>query len=195
MNYYDWHNGTHECHECGWSGTGSETTYGEHFRDGVEHHCPQCDKKFCFVPHPLISEVLSDSRAGQMDRKMAAIIKEGANRIAEQELKSANQLPDLQPSPAKLIWDVEYVDGLGKDSYIIILDGEQVIWREISTFEEYERFGEIASLLWQKYGETLRDLEPTQGSGLNLYGDRLSSLGTVARNRESLARGEDPAEH
>ena len=63
----------------------------------------------------------------------------------------------------------------------------------MSFFEEYERFGEIATILWEKYGETLRDLEPTRGSWLNLGGDRLGSLGIVEEIRKSLARGERPS--
>jgi len=107
-------------------------------------------------------------------------------------LKSADQLPDIEPGPTTLIWDVIYGEGLGDDGFIVILDGDREIWREISFFEEYERFREIATILWQKYGETLRDLEPTQGSWLNLGGDKLGSLGIVKAIRESLGRGENP---
>jgi hypothetical protein len=138
------------------------------------------------VPFPTIDETLSDSRSDPADRKAAEI------RLARLErftpLSTAAQLPDLDPIPQTLTWDVlSDPDG---ENFVVIFSGEQEIWRESSWFENYKRFGEVAKILGQKYGKTLRDLVPTARSELDLYGDRMSSLGYVDRVRQALARGE-----
>jgi hypothetical protein len=37
------------CDACAWTGIGAELISGEAFGDGVEKHCPACDKKWGFV--------------------------------------------------------------------------------------------------------------------------------------------------
>jgi hypothetical protein len=94
----------------------------------------------------------------------------------------------LDPIPQILTWDeLSNSDG---ENFVVIFNSEQEIWRELSWFENYKRFGEVAKILCQKYGKTLRDLVPTRRSELDLYGDRLSSLAYVDRVRQALARGE-----
>lgn len=41
--------GAAECNACGWTGIGAELNSGETFGDGVDKHCPRCDKKRGFV--------------------------------------------------------------------------------------------------------------------------------------------------
>ena len=192
MNYYDWNEGTQQCRKCQWKGTGSEAKMGESFRDGAEYHCPKCDNYFGFIAYPLTSEVKSDPRAAEIDRKATALFEDASRRAAKMALTSVTQLPDLEPGPTTLIWDVIYGEKPFDDSYIVILHGDQEIWRKMSFFEEYERYREIVAILWEKYGETLRDVEPTQRSWLNLGGDRLGSIGIVEIVRERLSRGERP---
>lgn len=190
MKYYDWHHGTQTCRKCGWSGLGSETKLGEVFDQGSEYDCPACGEKMSYVMWPLVSETKDDPRASDTDRKQADVLDDWQERVVAAQLKSTEDLPDLQPGPAKLIWDaVERDDGHWR---ISIRDGNTEIWQELSCFEEYPRFIEIARLLWDKYGATLRDLEPTRKSWFNLGGDYLGALGVVDHVREQLARGERP---
>jgi len=186
MNYYEWKESDIACTECGWSGKGDDAELGEMFAEGAEFHCPQCDHRFGFVPFPTIDETLSDSRSDRTDRKIAEI------RLARFErfkpLSSADQLPDLDPIPQTLTWDI--ITDPGGENCVVILNGEQEIWRELCWWEDYRRFAEVAKILSQKYGKTLRDLVPTRRSKDDLYGDRISSIGYVDRVRQALARGE-----
>jgi hypothetical protein len=76
------------------------------------------------------------------------------------------------------------------ETWIVILNGEQEIWREMSYWENYKRFGEVAKILAQKYGRALRDLVLANHAFVDLYGDEVSAVGYADRVREALARGE-----
>ncbi|MHB8912342.1 MAG: hypothetical protein ACYC42_06790 [Lysobacter sp.] len=52
----------------------------------------------------------------------------------------------------------------------------------------YVRFGKVVAILRAKYGTALRDLVPTPGSELDLYGDALASSRHVDRVRAALLR-------
>lgn len=186
MNYYDWKERDIACSECGWSGKAQDAQQGEMFREGAEFHCPRCDHRFGFVPFPTIDETLTDSRSDPADRKIAEIVLSREDRY--RPLSTADQLPDLDPIPQALTWDV--VEASDGEAWIVILNGEQEIWRELSYWEKYKRFGQVANILAQKYGKTLRDLVLTDRSFCDLYGDRISAVGYADRVREALARGE-----
>jgi hypothetical protein len=186
MTYYEFQEHVFVCKECGWSGKGSDTQPGEIFNEGAEFHCPQCDYRFGgLVPFPAINETLADSRSDPVDRKIAEIVLSREERY--RPLSSANQLPDLDPIPQTLTWDVIDADG---EAWVVILNGEQEIWRELSFWENYKRFGEVAKILTKKYGKTLRDLVLTDGAFCDFYGDRIGAVGYADRVREALARGE-----
>ena len=38
------------CRACGWEGRGEELDPGETFGGGADRHCPQCGKRYRFVP-------------------------------------------------------------------------------------------------------------------------------------------------
>jgi hypothetical protein len=186
MTYYEFQEHVVVCKECGWSGKGSQTTPGEIFDYGYEFHCPQCDNRFSgLVPFPTIKETLADSQSDPVDRMVAEIVHSRTERYGR--LSSANQLPDLDPIPQTLTWDVVEADG---ESWIVILNGEQEIWRELSYWENYKRFGEVAKILAQKYGKALRDLVLADHAFVDLYGDKVSAVGYADRVREALARGQ-----
>jgi hypothetical protein len=77
-------------------------------------------------------------------------------------------------------------DQLEADS--IILHGDQVIWREKTGWEVYERFEEIVDILNQKYDKRLKDLVPTPRSLYALYGDSTRAYFHVIFARESLSK-------
>jgi hypothetical protein len=189
MTYYDWKEGEIKCKECDWSGHGRDAELGEMFSDGAEYHCPKCGQRFGFVAFPTVEENLSDPRAAAADRLAAEIRQARHDQFQQSKLVSASQLPDLDPIPQTLAWDV--VGDPFSETFVVIRNGEQEIWRELSWYENFHRFAEVAAILRQKYGKALRDLIPTPRSGDDLYGDRFSAITHVDRIREALASGGD----
>ena len=90
-------------------------------------------------------------------------------------------LPELEDEKLVLTWDQLEADS-------IILHGNQVIWRERTGWEVYDRFEEIAGILKQKYGKRLVDIVPTPRSLYALYGDSTRAYFHVAFVRESLGK-------
>ncbi|HEU4326870.1 MAG TPA: ankyrin repeat domain-containing protein [Roseiflexaceae bacterium] len=99
-----------------------------------------------------------------------------------QELRSPEQLPAIEGDELVFTWDQH-----GEDS--IVTCGEQLVWRERTGWEVYERFEEIAVVLQRRYGPRLRDLVPTPGSKWALFGDSSRGSGHVASARAQLASG------
>ena len=188
-NYYDWQEGVVRCAEGDWSGKGKDATVRESFDDGAEYECPKCGLYFGFCAYPSLAEVRTDPRADPADRLAADHRAERLTQFERAKLLLPSQLPDLAPAPATLVWDVTGPAGAGD---VVVRAGQRVIWRELSWYENYQRFGEIASILWKKYGAGLKDLAPSPESELDLYGDSLRSVASVQSVRDALARGEDP---
>jgi len=184
MSYYDWNKSKIACPACSWHGVGKEATIGEVFRDGAEYHCPTCNEKLAYTLFPTPEENISDPRASDADRMLAETLLDKRRRFEIEKLREPSQLPDLEPVPRELTWDV--LSGPGNNDYVIVLNGTQEVWRELSWYENFKRFGEVAKILGRKYGQ-LRDLVPTKRSELDLYGDDLMSPQYVARVREALA--------
>jgi hypothetical protein len=184
MDYYDWRASAVTCPTCGWQGTGQDLALSEMFEGGAEYACPKCGHEFGFQAFPTADEVRNDPRADPIDKLALGIRESRLARHDATKLVSIDQLPNLDPSPTVLVWDV--AANPSGDSEVQILHGERVLWRELSWYENYERFGEIARLLKQKYGEELVDLVPTRRSWMDLYGDRLSADRHVEDVRSSL---------
>jgi hypothetical protein len=189
MNYDEWQESVIACKECGWCGYGRDAKAGEFFSDGAQHECPQCAHRFGFVVFPTLNEALSDARANSEDRLAAEIVHSRHERFERSKLFSTSQLPDLNQLPHSLTWDV-VKDSQGED-FVVIRNGRQEVWRGLSFYENYKRFADIAAILKQKYGNRLCDLIPTAESKLDLYGDKLISLGRVDQARAALASIED----
>lgn len=184
MNYYDWQESSITCPACGWVGAGRDLQLSEMFEAGAEYACPKCSHEFGFQIFPTSDEVRTDPRAAPED-KLALKVRE--ERLAHHEaskLVSPSQLPVVNPSPSVLVWDV--VEVSRGESEVHILHGERVLWREVSWYENYKRFGEIARVLKQTYGDDFIDLVPTRRSWLDLYGDRLSAPSHVAAIRAAI---------
>jgi len=184
-SYYDWLDSQIECEQCGWQGLGKKALGGEEFEGGLEYNCPNdCDNVIAFVMYPTLAQVLNDPRAADMDRKAATIRTSRLEKFEQDKLKFPDQLPTIDSPPETLIWDVvEEADG----EFVVIRNGSQEIWRELSWFENYRRFDEIAQILRAKYGPALKDLAPTKESFNDLYGDKLDSFKFVEGIRKALA--------
>jgi hypothetical protein len=98
-------------------------------------------------------------------------------------LHSPDQLPDIDSEALFFVWDQIETD-------TVIRFGNQIVWREETGWEVYDRFEEIAAVLKQKYGRRLIDMVPTLRSEYALYGDASYAWGRVQGARESLARHE-----
>jgi hypothetical protein len=192
MNYYDWMNADHTCKACGWVGKGSEASIGEVYDDGAEYLCPACQDKLGVVYNATIEETQSDPRAPDTDKAIGQIMSSFQKRFGESCLKSADQLPDLDPGPESLIWMVVGGGSGVWDTDVVILHGDQEIWRELNAWENHSRFEEVACILWDKYGQTLRDLEPHENSMVILCGDSLSALDYLNWVRGMLSQGKRP---
>lgn len=189
MRYYEWLNSRVQCPHCGWCGLGQETTTGEIFDDGVDKHCPTCEHRFGYLGHPTPGEMRSDPRATDADRMIAAMHERRQALFSATKLVTPSQLPELDPPPTVLHWDL--VSGEREREWVVILHGEQEIWRELSWYENADRFCAIAAILGERYGKALQDLVPTQRSRMSLHGDHYSSLIEVQKARDRLKQRAD----
>ena len=183
--YYDFQSEQLSCTRCGWMGLGRDALMYEMFEGGAEYACPACRAIFGFVAFPTQDEARTDPRADPIDRAIADRRAERQARFAATRLTSPVQLPPLEPPPAVLAWDV--VDVAPGEAEVRILHGERVIWRELSFYENFRRFDEVARILKAKYGDALRDLVPTERSFNDLLGDSLSADAHVAAARAALS--------
>ena len=94
-------------------------------------------------------------------------------------LYSPRQLPELEGDSITLTWDQIEADS-------IISHGEQLVWRERTGWEVYDRFEEITEILRHKYGPRLVDVVPTERSLYALYGDSTRASFHVTSARQSL---------
>lgn len=99
-------------------------------------------------------------------------------------LHSPDQLPDIDGDELFFVWDQIETDSL-------IRFGNQIVWREETGWEVYDRFEEIAALLKQKYGRRLIDMVPTLRSEYALYGDASQAWFHVQDARVSFVRNKE----
>ena len=181
--YSDFKEGKINCEECGWSGLGKDADLRESFGSGAEYECPRCSHYFGFVAYPIIEETPADREI-----RLARL-----RRLDKLKLTSVDQLPELDPIPQSLTWDL--VKDPSNNEFRVILNGQKEVWREPCRYGAWERFGEVAQILQQKYGHTLRDLIPSPASYDQLYdwGETWKPIQQVDSIRTLLASGEDIA--
>ena len=104
-----------------------------------------------------------------------------ATALGEDDLAlySPRQLPELEGDSLTLTWDQIEADS-------IVSNGDQLVWRERTGWEVYDRFEAITEILRHKYGRRLVDVVPTQRSHYALYGDTTRAWFHVESARESL---------
>lgn len=177
--YSDWRSRELRC-PCGWTGKGSDAAT-EHFRDLFEVNCPKCDARFGLVSHPTFDEVRREARAGNAAAQRDLVEVEAAERTRAEFLRtcltSPAQLPDLDGDAIELVWDAK---GECPDASYLIKRCEQVIWREMAYWEDWERVAEVEEILGAKYGSRLKSLRFTRGAVSNLAGDSITGYGKLA---------------
>jgi hypothetical protein len=57
----------------------------------------------------------------------------------------------------------------GEDGYIVLYSGKKEIWREIRTYEYYERYIELGNIIKEKYGSRLTDFKAKETVGCSNF--------------------------
>jgi hypothetical protein len=180
--YEDWKDETQTCRACGWQGPGRDLTPGETLADLFEACCPKCGEKVLTVSYPTIRESRRQwDKVAPADRIAVELAEQRARDFARRELRSPDQLPDLEGDDLILVWDRD-----GQNT--VIRYGAQELWREPGFYEDCERFEQVAEILYAKYGPRLQDLVPTRASYYSLYGDRIGAPHRIERFRERLGQ-------
>ena len=188
FEYYDeWKTAILACPRCGWEGTFDQGVV-ELYDELMDSSCPICAwfdaPMLAIVSYPTIQESEQNwSRLNDGEKREVAARKEFLERWEMARLKAPNQLPELDGPELTLVWDC--VDE-ATEQVTVLRHRDLEIWREPALYEGYDRFREIAVILKRKYGVRLRDVVPTPGSELYLYGDKLSAPDHVRATRQSL---------
>jgi hypothetical protein len=135
--------------------------------------CPECRRGVCVVPFPTIEEVKRAAAEGNPNaqKELSGYLRRERHlqRLAELELKSAEELPELEGERLAFEWDFEGGEG---ERWTVIRCGEREVWREPAVYEGISRFNEVKVLLRERYGARFASLTPTRASHIYLYGDK-----------------------
>jgi len=178
-NYYTYSTVEYECKLCGWKGLGKDTLLGEGFSELFEFDCPECHENIGCISYPTIAETIKYGNAEE--RIEAKKRNEWMVEVEKMRLKSITQLPNIEDDSI----DFTITKSDNDQDYLVVLFNRQEIWREIRTYEYFERFIEIGNLLKKKYGKKMVDLIP-EGDDEYLYGDSLSSVSLIEEFRSNL---------
>lgn len=183
--YGTWKEDTYVCDKCGWKGTGEDCTQGEMFNDLYEIDCPSCGKRVDVVLYPTIEESRANwEKVSDADKAMIEAREQFIKEAESRCLASPEELPEVEGDELIFVWDQLREENDVGDT--LITHGKQIIWREPSFYEGYDRFKEVAEILKKKYGDRFIDLIPAERSGNYLYGDRISAPQIIEEHRESL---------
>jgi hypothetical protein len=185
FNYYeDWKSAVLECPQCQWSGKFMDGDVG-YYRELMDSSCPKCDlfhaPILAIVSYPTLKEMRSSGDPADVSE--AARIEQFQQSFEAQKLRSKDQLPDLDPPPFALAWDLIEAHG---ERRTVIRYGDRVLFSEPALWEGYERFERISKIVRDKYGKNVTDLVPTSASEMYLYGDDLSSPDFVSNVRRKV---------
>lgn len=162
-----------ECPSCGWSGTGADASR-EHFAELFDLRCPRCELMILIVSYPTIDETKAEAAHGNPraigDMAQVERIEDFQHRLEREQLRGAEQLPELEGGRLEFIWDFDSTKGEANARTVVTLDGH-VIWNEPAIWEGADRFLAVKSLLKEKYGQRFASLTPSDRSRLYLYGD------------------------
>lgn len=188
--YYAFMAGQAECLSCGWSGPARETRQLEIMDFGTEQGCPACGTYLALTEFPLADEAAQDPAVPEADRAIARLTLTLCERAMAAELKDIAQLPELDPMPLVLAWDIEG-RGLG-NTWAVIRAGGVEVWREHSAYEDFDRAAEVIALLQRRY-PTLRRVEFSPRAFHDLCGDALHAPRYLDGINARLAAG-DPVQ-
>jgi hypothetical protein len=181
FNYFeDYKNLILECPKCQWKGTFEQGSV-EYYADLMDCACPECDvfvsPMLAVVLFPTLEELRANAdRPGV--REWVQGIDGSFDRFESQKLQGPEQLPEIDSDSFKLVWDFE-ADKPSGDGRTLLKHGDVVIFSEPARDQDYPRFGQIAEMLKAKYGERIKDVEPTKRSATYLYGDPRKGEGFV----------------
>ncbi|MBW7869678.1 MAG: hypothetical protein H3C39_01315 [Flavobacteriia bacterium] len=183
LEYYKYQNQDFECGNCSWKGKGESLTVGDVFDSLFEVHCPECMNKIGNVLHPSFDEVLKYGSNAEKLRLQNMMTK--FEIIEASQLESVDELPNIDKDDV-IIFRIKEENIEETDCLVIYADGIE-IWRELSYFEYFDRYIEIAKILKQKYGSRMTDLV-TDEFVPRMYGDcSLSDIQRVKAFRKSLS--------
>lgn len=169
LNYYNYAGRQFKCRACDWTGLGESLVQGEAFRECFEVLCPNCHAMVAAIMYPTLAESRSNPGAeSELDRLARLNFERRQQEYLERRLRAPEQLPELEFGAFVAEWDQ-----IGND--IVIRCGSKVLFSEPSSFECYDRYKEIASIMKEKYGGKMLGLIPTKSSCLDLYGDSIAS--------------------
>jgi hypothetical protein len=104
-------------------------------------------------------------------------------------LLTPTDLPDIDNDCIKIKYSLEDVKDSDHPVDIVLLHEMAELWREISFFEDIERFVEIAQILVEKYGNRLADIIVDENKiGAWLYGDKIDAPQLVNRVKKKISR-------
>ncbi len=179
--YEEWMQKEYACEGCSWKGTAESSVRGGLHRGiYLELYCPECSGLLDIIILPE-EKACAHAKKAMTEEQLQAMkaAEEEERRYREQCLASIEQLPDLPEEVLSFKWDQD-----GGDTVILL--GDTVVWREPVAYEGFERYERIALLLLAKYGDRVKDLEPTPRSLLFLHGDYAPSLEYVAKLRRDF---------
>jgi hypothetical protein len=171
-----------ECPVCHWKGKfhqGATCTYA----DFTDCQCPNCDiftrPMLAMVMHPTYQEMLDSGRPEEVAKAQEHIAESKAFWAVA--LTKPEQLPDIPgDDDLYLTWDAVWNEEGDDRPQTVIRYGDQVLFSEPASWEaigehcQGGRYAAICKILKQKYGDRVRDLEPTEDSEMWLYGDRIA---------------------
>ena len=192
MRYFDdWKSVRLTCPVCQWRGAAEPSALkpNDSMRYPVStFHCPRCGKA-----------LLAVEQSATMDETLANLDKLSPNQRAQvlenhkwqsdfdaSKLKESAQLPDLvfDSGPNKLAWDIEQ-DSEGQH-WNVIRHGARVLWRQPAAWEGFGEFSRVVAIVRDRYGTAIRDLEPTDGAMMWLWGDAGWASAEIDNARRTL---------
>jgi len=182
--YYTYKKSIFNCEKCNWEGFGEQANVGEYFNwNCFDIVCPQCHESIAVIDFPTFEEVFEYGTEGKKANTMEQ--KHFHERVKKSRLNNAGQLPEIDAERIVIkLCEEEATDDA--DSFIVLYWNNEEIWREIRTYEYFDRYIELGNILKEKYGARLIDFEAKHTTYFG--GDDLSSIGVIERFRDSLSK-------
>ena len=175
---------TFSCRYCDWSGVGEQAKEGIDSSSGFPLLCPKCGEYIEWISIMVShSDIMNYGSEKEKEEELKRV--EFLERVWASELKSPDQLPEIEGTEIIITLREEEKNGEKGDAHIVLCWNEKELWREVRSFEYYPRYLELGKILKEKYGERLIDFEAKYT--VHLGGDKLSAFDIVRKFRKSLS--------